>query len=89
MIAFLNPKIFVFLTAIFSQFVVADAPLQERLVLAFIALIIDASWYVIVATTLSGTPMLDKLRKKGKVVDQVVGIILLAFAAMIILSHIM
>ncbi len=89
MIAFLNPKIFVFLTAIFSQFVVAGASLEERLILAFIALIIDGSWYIIVATTLSGTPLLDKLRHKGKVVDQVVGVILLVFAIMIGASLIM
>ena len=87
MIAFLNPKIFVFLTAIFSQFVEAGASLEDRFILALIALVIDASWYVIVATTLSGTPMLDKLRNKGKMVDQLVGIILLIFALMIITSH--
>tara|TARA_B100001750_G_C15519682_1_gene610445 strand:- start:1956 stop:2576 length:621 start_codon:yes stop_codon:yes gene_type:complete len=89
MIAFLNPKIFVFLTAIFSQFVEAGASLEDRFVLAFIALVIDASWYVIVATALSGTPMLDKLRSKGQLVDQLVGIILLIFALMIITSHIL
>ena len=88
-LAFLNPKIFVFLTAIFSQFVEAGASLEDRFVLAFIALVIDASWYVIVATALSGTPMLDKLRSKGHLVDQLVGIILLIFALMIITSHIL
>ncbi len=89
MIAFLNPKIFVFLTAIFSQFVVAGASLEERFILAFIALIIDGSWYIIVATTLSGTTLLDKLRNKGKVIDQVVGLILIGFAAMIGASLVM
>jgi threonine/homoserine/homoserine lactone efflux protein len=84
LIAFLNPKIFVFLTAIFSQFIDAGMILQDRLILAFIALFIDTTWYIIVATTLSGTPMLEKLRDQGKKVDIAVGVILLLLAAAIV-----
>lgn len=87
LIAFLNPKIFVFLTAIFSQFIDAEMVMQDRLILAAVALFIDTSWYVIVATTLSGTPMLEKLRKKGKLVDITVGVILLGLAAAILLAR--
>jgi len=47
--AFLNPKIFVFLTAIFSQFIAPGMPLLDRLLVSSIALTIDAGWYVIVA----------------------------------------
>ena len=84
LIAFLNPKIFVFLTAIFSQFIDAGMPMQERLILAAVALVIDTTWYVIVAMSLSGTPMLEGLRKRGKQIDFVVGIILLGLAAAIL-----
>ncbi len=84
LIAFFNPKIFVFLAAIFSQFVEAGMSIQDRFILALIALIIDGSWYIIVATALSGTPLLDKLRQKGKLVDQFVGVVLLGLALMII-----
>ncbi len=87
LIAFLNPKIFVFLTAIFSQFIDAEMVKQDRLILAAVALFIDTSWYVIVATTLSGTPMLEKLREKGKLVDITVGVILLGLAAAILLAR--
>ncbi len=87
LIAFLNPKIFVFLTAIFSQFIDAEMVMQDRLILAAVALFIDTSWYVIVATTLSGTPMLEKLREKGKLVDITVGVILLGLAAAILLAR--
>ena len=86
LIAFLNPKIFVFLTAIFSQFIDAGMPVQERLILATVALVIDTTWYVIVAMALSGTPLLDELRKRGKQIDFVVGIILLALAAAVVWS---
>jgi threonine/homoserine/homoserine lactone efflux protein len=87
LIAFLNPKIFVFLTAIFSQFIDAGMVMQDRLILAAIALFIDTSWYVIVATTLSGGPLLEKLREKGKLVDITVGVILLGLAAAILLAR--
>ena len=86
LIAFLNPKIFVFLTAIFSQFIDAGMPLQERLILATVALVIDTTWDVIVAMALSGTPMLEGLRKRGKQIDFAVGIILLGLAAAILWS---
>jgi threonine/homoserine/homoserine lactone efflux protein len=87
LIAFLNPKVFVFLTAIFSQFIDAGMVVQDRLILAAVALFIDTTWYVIVATTLSGTPMLEKLREQGKKVDIAVGIILLALAAAVVWSQ--
>jgi len=86
LIAFLNPKIFVFLTAIFSQFIDAGMPMQERLILATVALVIDTAWYVIMALALSGSPLLDELRKRGKQIDFVVGIILLALAAAVVWS---
>ena len=86
LIAFFNPKIFVFLTAIFSQFIDASMPVQERLILATVALVIDTSWYVIVAMALSGTPLLEGLRRRGKQVDLVVGVILLGLAGAILWS---
>ena len=60
--------------------------MQERLILATVALVIDTAWYVIVALALSGSPLLDELRKRGKQIDFVVGIILLALAAAVVWS---
>lgn len=89
LIAFLNPKIFVFLTAIFSQFVDAGMPFADRLVLAGLAFIIDTSWYVLVSIALSGTALLEGLRKRGRLVDIIVAIILLGLALTIFTRHLL
>ena len=49
LIAFINPKIAVWLLALFSQFVQPDALLAEQFVLVSTVGIIDASWYCLVA----------------------------------------
>ena len=89
LIAFLNPKIFVFLTAIFSQFIAAGMPLSDRLIISFLALVIDTSWYIIVAIALSGTAILEGLKERGKLIDIVVAIILLGLAITIFANYLM
>ena len=89
LIAFLNPKIFVFLTAIFSQFVSAGMPFGDRIVLAGLAFIIDTSWYVIVSVALSGTDLLAGLRKRSRLVDIIVAALLLALALAIFSNHLL
>ena len=88
LIAFLNPKIFVFLTAIFSQFVPAGMPVADGLLLASIALVIDTGWYVLVVLALSGTKALDALRERGWMIDFAVGLILIGLAAMMLLRFV-
>ena len=87
LIAFLNPKIFVFLTAIFSQFVAPEMPMTDKLALAGIAFIIDTSWYIIVSIALSGTAILEGLRKQGRMIDIVVALILITLASGILMNH--
>ena len=87
LIAFFNPKIFVFLTAIFSQFVVAGIPFADKIVLASLAFVIDTSWYLIVSIALSGTALLEALRHRGRLIDIIVAIILLGLAVAIFSKH--
>ena len=62
MIAFLNPKILVFMTAVFSQFINPDISSAGRFIMAIMAGVIDTIWYVLVATVLAGTSIINKLR---------------------------
>lgn len=87
LIAIFNPKIFVFLTAIFSQFIAAGMPLSDRLIITCLALVIDTSWYIIVAIALSGTALLEGLKERGKLIDIVVAIILLGLAVTIFAKY--
>ena len=85
MIAFLNPKILVFLVAVFSQFIVQEMTNYDRLIMAFIAGAIDTTWYVLVALLFSKTIILNKLRANSAVVDSVVGVFLILFGIFLLL----
>tara|TARA_A100001234_G_scaffold178643_1_gene160804 strand:+ start:182 stop:790 length:609 start_codon:yes stop_codon:yes gene_type:complete len=80
MIAFLNPKILVFLVAIFSQFINSDITNSGRFIMAIMAGIIDTTWYVLVALALAGTNFIDGLRANVVFIDRFIGIILLILA---------
>ena len=84
MIAFLNPKILVFLVAVFSQFIDPMMTDTDRIIMAVIAGIIDTVWYVIVAAVLSGTVVIDKLRENSTLIDRVIGVVLAVLALALI-----
>ena len=84
MIAFLNPKILVFLVAVFSQFLDPQMTDIDRVVMALIAGLIDTVWYVLVAAVLSGTAIIDKLRDNSVLIDRMIGTVLLILALALI-----
>ena len=84
MIAFLNPKILVFLVAVFSQFLDPQMKDIDRVVMALIAGLIDTVWYVLVAAVLSGTAIIDKLRDNSVLIDRMIGTVLLVLALALI-----
>ena len=84
LIAFLNPKILVFLVAVFSQFINPDITNTGRLIMAMMAGIIDTTWYVLVAAVLAGTSIIDKLRLNAAIIDRLIGIVLLMLAILLI-----
>jgi threonine/homoserine/homoserine lactone efflux protein len=86
MIAFLNPKILVFLVAVFSQFINPNITNPGRFILAILAGIIDTTWYVFVATVLAGTPIVDKLRVNAVIIDRSIGMVLLMLAIFLIVK---
>ena len=84
LIAFLNPKILVFLVAVFSQFINPDITNPGRFIMAMMAGIIDTTWYVLVAAVLAGTPIVDKLRVNAVIIDRSIGMVLLMLAILLI-----
>ena len=84
MIAFLNPKILVFLVAVFSQFIDPEMTNPDRFIMAMVAGIIDTTWYVLVAAVLSGTSIIDKLRANAVIIDRSIGMVLLMLAILLI-----
>ena len=86
MISFLNPKILVFMVAVFSQFINPDITNIGRFIMAIVAGVIDTTWYVLVAMVFSGTSIVDKLRLHAGIIDRFVGIVLLALAMILIIK---
>ena len=83
MIAFLNPKILVFLVAVFSQFIDPEMTNPGRFIMAIVAGIIDTTWYVLVAAVLAGTSIVDKLRANAVIIDRSIGTVLLMLAILL------
>ena len=81
LIAFLNPKIAVWLLALFSQFVQPDALLAEQFVLVSTVGVIDASWYCLVAFLASSGKLVKVLQHNASRIDLGMGIMLIILAA--------
>ena len=86
MIAFLNPKILVFMVAVFSQFINPDITNSGRFIMAIMAGVIDTTWYVLVAAVLAGTPIVDKLRVNAVIIDRSIGMVLLMLGILLIVK---
>lgn len=86
LIAFLNPNIAIWFVALFSQVIGPDTTLPARLGYAATAWLTDTTWYLLVAWLLSNPRWLDGLRAKTVWLERVFGVILLAFAARLVLQ---
>ena len=86
MIAFLNPKILIFLVAVFSQFINSDINNSDRFIMAAMAGMIDTIWYVLVAVSLAGTNFIDNLKANVIFIDRFTGMILLILALLLVIK---
>ena len=84
MIAFLNPKILVFLVAVFSQFIKSDVNILDRFIIAIIASFIDMGWYVFVSLLLAGTSLINNFRSNAVLIDRSIGTILIMISLLLI-----
>ena len=84
MIAFLNPKILVFLVAVFSQFINSDINSLDRFIIAIMASFIDMAWYVLVSLLLAGTSLINSFRANVVLIDRSIGSILILISLLLI-----
>jgi len=81
-IAFLNPKVFVFFTALFSQLIPAKAGTGTLIGMAVVAGLVDGTWYSFVSL-LVGPMGLDKgLTRHGALLNRVAAALYLLVAGM-------
>lgn len=69
-IAFLNPKIAVFMVAVLSQVLEPGMSVWTKAAIGGLGMIIDTTWYLLVAVFLSSKHLEDVLERKGSVLNR-------------------
>jgi len=77
LIAVINPKILIWFTAIYSQFISIESNLIFNIILISTASIIDATWYIVVSIIITGYGVKNFLIDKKKLIQKSTGFILL------------
>ncbi len=89
LVAFLNPKLAVFMLALFSQFLQPGFGVQEKGVMVATVGITDACWYSLVVTLVSRKTFLEKLQRSTRIIDRIFGVILIALALTVLLRAVL
>ena len=87
-IAIINPKVIIFFIALFSQYMIKDSTLFDKVSIIFIAGIIDFFWYFLIAVIFSRTIIITLLLKYKFVCDISIGFIFLLFSLFIVFKNI-
>lgn len=80
LVAIVNPKIIIWFTAIYSQFISIEASIFFNLILILTASFIDAVWYIIVSIAITGYGVKNFLINKRKMIQKITGSFLLVIA---------
>ena len=86
LISILNPKIFIWFLAIYSQFMSYDNDLFLNIALVLIAGTVDALWYILLVNLVTSKVVLDKIKKKAGIIQIIVGYLLILISAFLLLE---
>ena len=86
LVAILNPKILAWMLAIYAPFIDSDMRVPELLGIAAIGLVIDATWYISVATFLTSGNRSEKLRSNARKIDGVMATLMFVFVGVLIVD---
>tara|TARA_Y100000590_G_scaffold375964_2_gene441217 strand:- start:936 stop:1547 length:612 start_codon:yes stop_codon:yes gene_type:complete len=79
-IAIINPKILIWFTAVYSQFISIDASFFFNAILVLTASIIDALWYILVSIMITGNSLKNLLIERKFLIQKITGAILIFIA---------
>ena len=79
-IAFLNPKIAVFMLAVLSSVLDPSMSSETKWVIAGMGMTIDTVWYVLVALALSKSTILTKIENNQRILNQITGYLMIGLA---------
>ena len=80
LIAFLNPKILVFFTALFSQFIHSDAITSDKIILVLTPGIIDTIWYIFVSIAITFYSINNFINTNKVIIQKIMGVLLIMIA---------
>lgn len=83
-IAIINPKILIWFTAVYSQFIAIDASFYFNSILVLTASLIDAIWYIIVSILVTGYGLKNLLIEKKLKIQKTTGIVLIIISLMLL-----
>ncbi|ASA57293.1 LysE family translocator [Vibrio gazogenes] len=86
MISILNPKIALFFTALFSQFITLSHDVTSRTIVVMTPLIVDGLWYTLLTLLFSSAAVLTRLKRKAVLIDRISGVVLIALACRIVVN---
>ena len=85
-IAILNPKILIWFSAVFSQFVKIDDSFFSHSILVITASVIDGIWYIIVTIVVTSYGMGDFFQRKKHIIQKISGLILVLIGVLLIID---
>ena len=85
-IAILNPKIFVWFIAIYSQFMSADNKLIFNVYLISIAGVIDTCWYIILTLVVTTVSALSFFQNKLNLIQKIQGFFLITLGLILLIN---
>ncbi len=84
LMVFLNPKVIIWLAALFAQFMPPNPSLGNVIILAVTAWLIDTAWYVSIALGLSTSKVLPWLQKNFVLINRLSAAILIILAVRVV-----
>ena len=79
-IAFLNPKIAVFMLAVLSTVLDPSMNSETKWVIAGLGMTIDTIWYVLVAMVLSNSSILTRIQNNQRILNLITGLLMIGLA---------
>ncbi len=85
-ISILNPKILIWFSAVFSQFVKTDSTLLTNSILVVTASAIDCIWYILVALIVTSYGLKDFFQKRINAIQKISGTVLVIISILLIIN---
>ncbi len=85
-ISILNPKILIWFSAVFSQFVKSESTILTNSILVITASAIDCIWYILVALIVTSYGLKDFFQKKINAIQKISGTVLVIISILLIID---